>query len=144
MVSRNFYSNQGNYPWIDKVQTYLIVLKKLMENIVGPCEEVGFEQDLVSGDDLSVLILTWWLPKQTHRGEWPCICQILTQRLPTYIISQVGVVAVVVMVVAHIKATKQWTRRTSTSPGMEGNGHICHRPETRNMLVRKKLCTRWV
>lgn len=44
MVSRNFYSNKGNYPWIDKVQTYLIVLKKLMENIVGPCEEVGFEQ----------------------------------------------------------------------------------------------------
>ncbi|OWK02355.1 hypothetical protein Celaphus_00017939, partial [Cervus elaphus hippelaphus] len=65
-------------------------------------------------------------------------------RLPTNIISQVEAVAVIVMVVAHIEATKQWTRRPSTFPGMEGrqgNGHTCRRPETRNMLVRKKLCT---
>ena len=41
-------------------------------------KEVGFELDLVNGDDLLVVILTWWLPKETHRGEWLCICQILT------------------------------------------------------------------
>ena len=41
-------------------------------------KEVGFELDLVKGDDLLVVILTGWLPKQTHRAEWICICQILT------------------------------------------------------------------
>ena len=111
-----------------------------VQNRVGSVEQeldywkevIGFESGLRSWNDLSVLILTWLLCGQVRRSEWLFICQILTSEAACqhYAIDQGGV--------AHIKAPKQWTRRTITLRGRverQGNKQVYQRSGARKMPV---------